>query len=90
MGASGGQHGSSAAGLMHAYATAVSAGMQRGVPLTDLLSPCLGLRFASGTGTDDPEIPRAVRRSREPGCGSSRGPGDGRTGDAGNVGSGAA
>jgi hypothetical protein len=53
-----GKHGSSAAGLMDAYATALSAGLQHGVPLADLLRPGLGLRFAPYGDTDDPEIPR--------------------------------
>ncbi len=54
-----GKHGSSAAGLMDAYATAISAGLEYGVPLADLLRPGLGLRFAPSGSTDDPEIPQA-------------------------------
>jgi hypothetical protein len=54
-----GKYGSGIAGLMDAYATAISAGLQHGVPLADLLRPGLGLRFAPGGSTDDPEIPRA-------------------------------
>jgi ribonucleoside-diphosphate reductase alpha chain len=54
-----GKHGSSIAGLMDSYATAISAGLQHGVPLADLLRPGLGLCFAPGGSTDDPEIPRA-------------------------------
>jgi hypothetical protein len=53
-----GKHGSCIAGLMDAYATAISAGLQHGVPLADLLRPGLGLRFAPGGSTNDPEIPR--------------------------------
>jgi hypothetical protein len=53
-----GKHGSGIAGLMDAYATAITAGLQHGVPLADLLRPGLGLRFAPGGSTDDPEIPR--------------------------------
>jgi hypothetical protein len=53
-----GKHGSDIAGLMDAYATAISAGLQHGVPLADLLRPGLGLCFAPGGSTDDPEIPR--------------------------------
>jgi hypothetical protein len=53
-----GRHGTGAAGLMDAYATAISAGLEHGVPLADLLRPGLGLRFAPGGSTDDPEIPR--------------------------------
>jgi ribonucleoside-diphosphate reductase alpha chain len=54
-----GKYGSDIAGLMDAYATAISAGLQHGVPLADLLRPGLGLCFAPGGSTDDPEIPRA-------------------------------
>jgi ribonucleoside-diphosphate reductase alpha chain len=54
-----GKYGNGIAGLMDAYATAISAGLQHGVPLADLLRPGLGLRFAPGGSTDDPEIPRA-------------------------------
>src|ERR1700678_553720 len=53
-----GKYGSGIAGLMDAYATAISAGLQHGVPLADLLRPGLGLRFAPGGSTNDPEIPR--------------------------------
>jgi ribonucleoside-diphosphate reductase alpha chain len=53
-----GKHGSAIAGLMDAYATAISAGLQHGVPLADLLRPGLGLCFAPYGGTDDPQIPR--------------------------------
>jgi ribonucleoside-diphosphate reductase alpha chain len=53
-----GKHGSSVAGLTDAYATVISVGLQHGVPLADLLRPGLGLRFAPGGSTDDPEIPR--------------------------------
>src|ERR1700678_1731511 len=53
-----GKHGSGIAGLMDAYATAISAGLLHGVPLADLLRPGLGLGFAPGGSTDDPEIPR--------------------------------
>jgi ribonucleoside-diphosphate reductase alpha chain len=54
-----GKQGSAQAGLADAYATAISAGLQYGVPLADLLRPGLGLRFAPGGPTDDPEIPWA-------------------------------
>ena len=54
-----GKHGSGIAGLMDAYGTAISAGLQLGVPLADLLRPGLDLCFAPGGITDDPEIPRA-------------------------------
>jgi hypothetical protein len=54
-----GKHGSGTAGLMDAYATAISVGLHHGVPLADLLRPGLGLRFAPGGSTDDSEIPQA-------------------------------
>jgi ribonucleoside-diphosphate reductase alpha chain len=54
-----GKQGSAQAGLADAYATAISAGLQYGVPLADLLRPGLGLRFAPAGRTDDPEIPWA-------------------------------
>jgi ribonucleoside-diphosphate reductase alpha chain len=54
-----GKQGSAAAGLADAYATAISAGLQHGIPLADLLRPGLGLRFAPDGRTDDPEIPWA-------------------------------
>jgi hypothetical protein len=54
-----GKHGSTAAGLADAYASAVTAGLEHGVPLADLLRSGLGLRFPPGEATDDPEIPRA-------------------------------
>jgi hypothetical protein len=43
---------------MDAYAVGLSVGLQRGVPLTELLQPALGLSFAPAGHTDDPEIPR--------------------------------
>lgn len=53
-----GKHGTETAGLMDAYAIAITAGLEHGVPLADLLRPGIGLRFAPGGTTDDPEIPR--------------------------------
>ncbi|HWG26830.1 MAG TPA: hypothetical protein VG296_22130, partial [Actinospica sp.] len=53
-----GKQGSACAGLMDAYAVGLSVGLQRGVPLTELLQPALGLSFAPAGHTDDPEIPR--------------------------------
>jgi ribonucleoside-diphosphate reductase alpha chain len=47
-----------AAGLLDGYATALSLGLECGVPLTDLLRPGLGLRFTPDGDTNDPEIPR--------------------------------
>jgi len=54
-----GKQGSSHAGLMDIYAAAVSAGLQHGVPLAQLLRPGLGVSFVPNGRTDDPEIPRA-------------------------------
>jgi ribonucleoside-diphosphate reductase alpha chain len=54
-----GKHGSVTAGLADAYATAVTAGLEHGVPLPDLLRSGLGRSFAPGGSTDDPEITRA-------------------------------
>jgi ribonucleoside-diphosphate reductase alpha chain len=53
-----GKHGSACNGLMEAYAVGLSVGLQRGVPLMELLQPALGLSFAPAGHTDDPEIPR--------------------------------
>jgi hypothetical protein len=53
-----GKHGTGTAGLMDAYAVAITAGLEHGVPLADLLRPGLGLRFAPDGNTDDPEIPQ--------------------------------
>jgi hypothetical protein len=53
-----GKHGTATAGLIDAYAVAITAGLEHGVPLADLLRPGLGLRFAPGGHTDDPEIPQ--------------------------------
>jgi ribonucleoside-diphosphate reductase alpha chain len=49
----------SAEGLLRAYAAALSAGLDRGVPLADLLRTGLGLRFSPDGSTDDPDIPYA-------------------------------
>lgn len=54
-----GKQGTADAGLMDIYATAISVGLQHGVPLADLVRPGLGLHFAPNGHTDDPEIPRA-------------------------------
>jgi hypothetical protein len=53
-----GKHGSSAAGLVNAYAVSLSLGLQHQVPLSDLIRPGLGLFFVPNGHTDDPEIPR--------------------------------
>jgi hypothetical protein len=49
---------SGAVGLLDSYGTALSLGLEHGVPLRDLLRPGLGLRFAPDGDTGDPEIPR--------------------------------
>ena len=54
-----GKHGSSPAGLLDSYATALSLGLGHGVPLDELLRPGLGLRFAPHGSTSDPDIPWA-------------------------------
>jgi hypothetical protein len=54
-----GKHGTPAAGLLESYAVALSAGLERRVPLPDLIRPGLGLHFAPSGHTDDPEIPAA-------------------------------
>jgi hypothetical protein len=54
----GGKHGSSGAGLLDSYATALSVGLTYQVPLADLLRSGLDLRFTPSGHTDDPEVPR--------------------------------
>ena len=53
-----GKHGTSAAGLVSAYAVALSLGLQHQVPLADLIRPGLDQFFVPNGHTDDPEIPR--------------------------------
>jgi ribonucleoside-diphosphate reductase alpha chain len=53
-----GKHGSSRAGLMDGYATALAVGLQHRVPLATLLKPGLGVYCTPNGHTDDPEIPR--------------------------------
>jgi ribonucleoside-diphosphate reductase alpha chain len=53
-----GKHGSSDAGLLDSYATALSVGLAHQVPLADLLRSGLDLHFTPSGHTDDPEIPR--------------------------------
>jgi ribonucleoside-diphosphate reductase alpha chain len=53
-----GKHGSSGAGLAHAYATALSLGLEHQVPLADLVRSGLDQFFAPNGRTDDREIPR--------------------------------
>jgi hypothetical protein len=54
-----GKHGTSGAGLMDMFATALSVGLAHQVPLAALLRPALDLHFTPSGHTDDPEIPRA-------------------------------
>jgi ribonucleoside-diphosphate reductase alpha chain len=54
-----GKQGATTAGLMDAYAVALSAGLQHHVPLAELLAPGLDLHCAPSGRTDDPDIPRA-------------------------------
>jgi len=54
-----GKQGTSGAGLMDIYASALSAALQHGVPLADLIGAGLDLCFVPNGHTDDPEIPRA-------------------------------
>ena len=53
-----GKHGTSAAGLVNAYAVALSLGLQHQVPLAELIRPGLDQFFVPNGHTDDPEIPR--------------------------------
>jgi ribonucleoside-diphosphate reductase alpha chain len=53
-----GKQGTSSAGLVDTYATALSVGLQHGVPLAELIRPGLDLQFVPNGHTDDPEIPR--------------------------------
>jgi len=54
------------AGLLDAYAAALSVGLEHGVPLADLLGPSLGQGFVPAGRTDDPEIPRSRGFARSP------------------------
>jgi ribonucleoside-diphosphate reductase alpha chain len=53
-----GKHGSSGAGLVSMYATALSMGLRQDVPLADLICPGLDQFFVPNGRTDDPEVPR--------------------------------
>jgi hypothetical protein len=52
-----GKHGSSGAGLVSSYASALSVGLEHQVPLAELIRPALGQDFPPDGRTDDPEIP---------------------------------
>jgi hypothetical protein len=54
-----GKYGTSAAGLVSAYAIALSMGLQCRIPLADLIGAALGHHFIPSGRTDDPEIPGA-------------------------------
>jgi hypothetical protein len=53
-----GKHGTSGAGLMDTYASALSAGLRHRVPLADLIRAGLGVSFAPSGRTDDPDLPK--------------------------------
>ncbi|MEV5708645.1 hypothetical protein [Actinoallomurus sp. NPDC052274] len=53
-----GKQGQTQAGLMDIYAVTLSVGLQRGVPLLDLVRQGLDLHFVPNGHTDDPQIPR--------------------------------
>lgn len=52
-----GKPGSSTAGLVDAYAVALSVCLQSGVPLVDLVHQMVDLRFEPFGDTDDPDFP---------------------------------
>jgi len=54
----GGKHGSSGAGLLDSYASALSVALAHQVPLAGLLRSGLDLLFTPNGHTDDPDIPR--------------------------------
>jgi hypothetical protein len=54
------KHGSTAAGLVDGYATALSLGLAHRIPLDSLLRHGLGLRFSPAGHTNDPDIPTAA------------------------------
>ncbi|GAA0345509.1 hypothetical protein NE235_28750 [Actinoallomurus spadix] len=53
-----GKQGQTQTGLMDLYAVTLSVGLQRGVPLLDLVRQGMDLYFVPNGHTDDPEIPR--------------------------------
>jgi ribonucleoside-diphosphate reductase alpha chain len=53
-----GKQGTTGAGLMDAYAVALSVGLQHGIPLTEYVRWGLDAWFVPNGRTDDPEIPR--------------------------------
>ena len=54
------KHGSTAAGLIDGYATALSLGLRHSIPLASLLRHGLGLKFSPAGATDDPDVPRVA------------------------------
>jgi ribonucleoside-diphosphate reductase alpha chain len=52
-----GKQGSARAGLMDLYATALTIGLQNGVPLLDLVAQGQSLCFSPNGPTDDPDLP---------------------------------
>ncbi|GLZ09702.1 hypothetical protein Acsp03_71680 [Actinomadura sp. NBRC 104412] len=53
-----GKQGHTVTGLMDAYATALTEGLQRGFPLIDLVRQGLDMHFTPCGHTDDPDFPR--------------------------------
>jgi len=53
-----GKQGQVQAGLLEAYAIALTVGLQHGVPLAEFVRQGLDLCFAPNGRTDDPDIPR--------------------------------
>jgi len=53
-----GKQGHTLTGLTDAYATALSEGLQRGVPLIELVRQGLDMHFVPHGRTDDPDFPR--------------------------------
>lgn len=51
------KHGSTAAGLIDGYATALSIALRHRIPLASLIRHGLNLRFSPSGHTDDPDIP---------------------------------
>lgn len=54
------KHGSTTAGLIDGYATALSLGLRHNIPLASLLRHGLGLKFSPAGATDDPDVPRVA------------------------------
>jgi ribonucleoside-diphosphate reductase alpha chain len=55
-----GKQGTTGAGLMDAYAVALSVGLQHGIPLTEYVRGGLDVWFVPNGRTNDPDIPRVT------------------------------